>query len=548
MAQSVELTHATPTHIPSIAEPLAPYIKSRQDALLIRQALTIYLRSHIEFAKNNNEHPECHSQSHLSLSVPHEAVVDVKRLPSELTGLRRQYLEALQSNVAARREYQSVVEKLTSVGHERSKPRAENSTVDSSAELQEYLRLLRDRRRHAKLQVFEHYIKELKQRDTPKPADLEDSGIHYQQLAPPPEIEVTRHGSTTGLTVEEQLHNLEKAVIRAKAQLEREKGLLEELQAQQAPVEAQDIPHAVQGVALQRTRNELVRWVEEKLVSAGNNENRSASRDFHSEDMDESVRLLGEKKAHIAQQYAAYADARKRLLDAASRACQPVTLPAAKPSSRPTSLVQGKNASEGTQSLDALGVLTFASDVLQPLARSQRALALQKFYLSGMLAKEKATTLRILSRLRDESHLLPEYPTLARQPRFKHATATLASHQATSTESTKPDQLVDLAEAWASASDAAGMAEQEYVEYRLEEGIETAQDAQQALEDAYRILNQNLEDTLRDRQGESGEDSMWPSGARLTRSRAKMQQSQQPAKGPWSGLHGQVAVGREDDL
>ncbi|KAI3005569.1 hypothetical protein CBS147346_4235 [Aspergillus niger] len=544
MAQSVDLTHATPNHIPSIARPLAPYIKSRQDALLIRQALTIYLRSHIEFAENNTEHPGCHSQSHLSLLVPHEAVVDVKRIPSELTGLRKQYLEALKLNVAARREYQSVVEKATSVNQERGMTRAEKLPVDSSSELQEYLRLLRDRRRHAKLQVFEHYIQELKQRDTPKPADLEDSGTHYQQLVPPPEFEVTQHSAPTGLTVEELMHNLEKAVIRAKAQLEREKGLLEELQAQQMPVGAQDIPRAVKGMALQRTRNELVRWVEEKLVSAGNDENRVASQDFRSEDMDESVRLLGEKKAQIAQQYTAYADARKRLLDAASRACQPVTLPAGKPPSRPTSLVQGKNASEETQSLDALGVLTFASDVLQPLARSQRALALQKFYLSGMLAKEKDTTLRILSRLRDESHLLPEYPILARQPRFKHATAALASHQATGTESAKPDQLVGLAEAWASASDAAGMTEQEYVGYRLKEGMETAQDAQQVLEDVYSILNQNLEDTLCDRQGGSGEDSIGASGARLTRSRAKLQQSHQSAKGPWSGLHGQVAVGR----
>ncbi|GKZ29232.1 hypothetical protein AbraIFM66950_003845 [Aspergillus brasiliensis] len=545
MAQSVDLTHATPTHIPSIAKPLAPYIKSRQDALLIRQALTLYLRSHIEFAENNSEQPGCHSQSHLSFSVPHDAVVDVKRVPSELTGLRKQYLEALQSNVAARRKYQSVVEEATSVKHERGNTRAETLPVDSSSELQEYLRLLRDRRRHAKLQVFQHYVKELEQRDTPKPADLEGNGAHYQQLAPPPQFEVTRHGFTAGLTVEELMHNLEKAVIRAKAQLEREKGLLEELQAQVAAEGPRDIPHAVKGMALQRTRNELVHWVEEKLVSAGNNENRGAPQDFRPEDIDDSVRLLAEKKAQITQQYAAYADARKRVLDAASRACQPVTLPAGKSSSRSVGSIQGKNiTSGGTRSLDALGVLTFASDVLQPLARSQRALALQKFYLSGMLAKEKATTLRILSRLRDESHLLPAYPIVARQSRFKHGTAGLASHQATNTEPAKQDQLVGLAEAWAFASDAAGMTEQGYVGHRLEEGMETAQDAQQVLEDVYSILNQNLEDTVRGQQGESGEGSIWASEARLTRSRAKMQQSQQPAKGPWSGLHGQVAVGR----
>ncbi|PYI05833.1 hypothetical protein BO78DRAFT_397684 [Aspergillus sclerotiicarbonarius CBS 121057] len=542
MAQSTEVTHATPAHIPAIANPLALYIKSRQEALRIRQALTVYLRSHIEFAENDPEHPGCHSQSHLSLSVPYDAVVDVKRIPPEFTGLRKEYLEALRANVVARKEFQSAVEKATSIKHKGGKARAEESSVGSSSELQEYLRLLRDRRQHAKLRVFQQYLQELKQRDTFKPGDLEDNGARYQQLAPPEELEDNQHGHKAGESIEELMHKLERAIIRAKAQLEREKGLLEELKVRRASEGPQDVSPATKVLALQRTRNALVRWVEEKLVTVGNSDNSGATQNFRPEDIEESVRLLEDKKAQIAQQYAAYADARKRLLDAASRACQPIAIPSTKPPTRPTSMIQSKSATEEIQSLDALEVLSFTSDVLQPLSKSQKALALQKFYLSGMLAKEKATTLRVLNRLRDESHLLPEYPILARQPRFKHATAALASRQGTNSEPAKPDEVVGLAEAWAFASNSAGTSEQEDVEHKVEEGTETAQDAQHVLEDVYNILNQSLEDTLRDRDGETGENDIWASEARLTRSRAKTQRTKQAAKGPWVGLHGQVGV------
>ncbi|RAL03412.1 uncharacterized protein BO80DRAFT_422878 [Aspergillus ibericus CBS 121593] len=542
MAQSTEATHATSAHIPAIVKPLAPYIKSRQETLRIRQALTVYLRSHIDFAENDPEHPGCHSQSHLSLSVPHDTVVDVKRIPPELTGLRKEYLEALRANVVARKNFQSAVEKATSIRHKGGKARAEELSVGSSLELQDYLKLLRDRRQHAKLQVFQHYLQELKQRDTFKSGDLEANGARYQQLVPPEALEDIQHGSQSGESIEELMHKLERAIIRAKAQLEREKGLLEDLKARCALEGPRDVSPATKVLALQRTRNELVHWVEEKLVSVGNSENSGAAQDFRPKDIEESVRLLEEKKARIAQQYAAYADARKRLLDAASRACQPIALPSTTPPTRSPSIIQGKSATEETQSLDALEVLSFTNDVLQPLSKSQRALALQKFYLSGILAKEKATTLRVLNRLRDESHLLPEYPILARQPRFKHATAALASRQATNSEPAKPDDIVSLAEAWAFASSAAGTSEQEYVEHKVEEGTESAQDAKHVLGAVYDMLNQNLEYTLQDRDDETGENDIWASEARLTRSRAKTQRMQQSAKGPWVRLHGQVGV------
>ena len=119
---------------------------------------------------------------------------------------------------------------------------------------------------------------------------------------------------------------------------------------------------------------------------------------------------------------------------------------------------------------------------------------------------------------------------LARQPRFKHAAAAIsARHATTPVEPAKPDEVVALAQAWAFASEAAGTSERENVEHRLAEGIETAQDAEQALQEVYDILNQDLEEAL---QHKVDQDEAESSKSR-TRPRAK---------GPWTRLDGQIGV------
>ncbi|KAH8432156.1 uncharacterized protein LDX57_009798 [Aspergillus melleus] len=525
-----------PTHLdlPPFAQPLTPYIKSRQEALRIRQALTVHLRSHIVFAEDNPDHPDLHAQSHLSLCAPQDAVVDVKRIPPEFTGLRREYLQALKANVEAKKTYQSISEAAQT-------PPAEATPLDPTSDLQAYLRLLRERRKHAKLQVFQHYLQQLKTRDVPTPEDFEgNENRNTNHLVPPEEFgEGRQNGSRSGQGVEELIHKLERAVIRAKVQLDREKMLLEELKAKQRPQE--EISPAARVVALQRTRDELVQWVEEKLVSVGNGDD-GPMQEPSADEIEESARLLEEQKAHIAEQYDAYVEARKRLLDAASRACQPIANAAPSPPERAVDNVQP--TIEETPSLDPLNVLSFANDILLPLSKSQRALATQKFYLAGLLSKEKATALRMLNRLREESHLLPEYPILARQQRFKNAASALNSRQtAPPSEPSKPDEVVALAEAWAFASEAVGTNEREYVEQKVEEGGEAAEDAQRVLQEVYGIMKQDLEETLRERQDDGPEEDIWAQEAQTTRPRGRRgTRSEGRSQGPWSGLNGTVGL------
>ncbi|KAL4910417.1 hypothetical protein BDW74DRAFT_186428 [Aspergillus multicolor] len=540
MAPQTEPAPATdPSDIPPFAKPLAPYLKSRQEALRIRQALTSYLRSHITFVNNDPEHPDYLAQSHLALCVSDNAVSDVKRIPTEFTGLRMEYLEALQANVTARKQRQSIGDKLSaqrSEGVETGK-----SSPDSSSELQAYLRLVRDRRRHAKLQVFEHYLRELQTRDTPRPEDFENQdGENQTALLSEFEDENPGNGAAGG-DLEELVHKLEKAVIRAKSQLDREKRLYAELNARAVTdgSKTEEPSPSVKAAALQQTRDELVQWVEDKLVDSGNSLEPPVQ-DLPAEELEESARILEEQSGRILQQYAIYTETRQRLLEAAARACQPVSTAPTKPPAR--TMDHRPPSTEEALRIEPLQVLSYASDILLPVSKTQRSLSLQKFYLSGMLAKEKSTTMRMLNRLSDESHLLPEYPILARQPRFKHATAALNSRNAANqADPAKQDELMNMAEAWAFASSAAGSGDKEYVEQKVEDGNERANCAEHELQRVYSLLNQNLEEALAGEQDQKNSD-IWAHEARSTRSSARLARTEKRSKGPWSRLKGTVGV------
>ena len=519
MAQGNNDDNDTP-HIPSFAHALAPYIRPRQEALRIRQVLTTYLRSQITFSSDD--------ASHLALCVPNDAI-DVKHIPAEVTGLRRAYLTALQENLAAKREYRSASE---NIGSRRLGPENEKGDIpdsDPSSNLQAYLELRRGRQRHAKLQVFRHYLEELKARDAGP--DLETQmGSDQSIMLPGME---GRSSDDKREDIEDLVHRLEKAVLRAKSQLDREKKLLEEVKAEREPGvdHTLEVSPSAKAQGLGRIRNELVQWVEDKLTSMGGNEDTPL--ELPPEELENSARLLEDRKGEIAAQYAAYIDARKRLLNAASSVCQPVETPPTKSQCETTDY----DLSSEEPAVHPIDAVSFASENLLPLSKTHRALALQKSYQTGMLAKEKLTTLRMLNRSGDESHLLPEYPILAREPRFKNAASALRQ-TSQSTGRTK-DEILSMAEAWAFASDAAGGNEREYVEGKIAQGGETARDAERVLGEVYGMLNQDLGVVLQD--GEKAvEDDTWAPGTPSTKSRRA--EAEGRTRGPWAGLNGWLDV------
>ncbi|OQE31630.1 hypothetical protein PENSTE_c001G09866 [Penicillium steckii] len=534
------------THIPPFAKPLAPYIKPRQEALRIRQALTSYLRSYIIFPDDADPNV---AQSHLALSAPTDGVADVKRVPAELPGLRKEYLKALQANVAARKGFQTASEDVASLRRQRASRHRPADPVDPQepgTELRDYLLLLRDRRRHSKLKVFEHYLVELQTRESANEAkDVDARENSHQELLLSEGLETGENGrANSDADLDDLVHNLERAVVRARTQLDREKQLFEKVRSRHEfgdGVSPREPTPAVKLRALRRTRDELVQWVEERLVSEGDPDE-SMVQEMPPEEIEETQYLMEQQKARISEQYIAYLKARRELLDVASKACQPVTV-TTRPAPRPN--YRTEIPAEEIPAPEPLDVLAFTTESLIPLSKSQKSMALQKTYLSGLLAKEKATTLRALHRLRDESHLLPEYPMLAQQPRFKHAVAALNSRSQTqSTDRNPPDELINLAEAWSFASNTAASNERDFAQQKIILGAEVTQDAHKTLGEVYDILNQDLNEVMQEGvEPDSEASDIWTSEARTRRgvSGSSLRQEKGP-KGPWARLNGRMGV------
>ncbi|KAK2759098.1 hypothetical protein FQN54_003197 [Arachnomyces sp. PD_36] len=519
--------------VPQFAKQLTPYVKPRQEVLKIRRALTLYLRNQVVFSEAN-------AASHLSLSTSYN-VVGVKRIPKEITGLRKEYLRAIQENAAAKKAYDDLVQEV----EDRNKG-AEPLTVQrlgTGQELQTYRALLHDRRRREKLQIFHHYLEELDRKQAARPNYLNIQGDQKLSSNPPNFDGHISQGNggqgENGEDLETIIHNLEKAVVRAKQQLDSEKGLLEGLkrspEGKNSGRGAADPRMKIE--ALQRTQHELVNWVEERLSS-------STSEDLdqiEDDDIPNPAVSFEDRKIEIKEQYDAYIEARKRLLASASMA------PPQPPADEKTEI---KNldgpAAQSTPFQGSLGLLPYANDVLLPLYKAQKALGLQKSHISAVMAREKSSTCRTLDRLHDESHLIPSYPILSKQPRFQHVVTAIKSRSLGSISPEQStfaeDEVVSHAQAWAFASEAARGNTRDYIEERIAIGTEAAENAEEILKEVYDIMNQDHSETIYGDNDKQEESDIWTTDIKPGKGRGRAARPEKP-KGPFSGLNGKIGLG-----
>ena len=151
----------------------------------------------------------------------------VKRLP--LDGLRREYLK---ENVAAMQEYKAIsgdvasgpmVSEVKAKSADTAREGQENN--GSSAVLQEYISFLHDRRLYEKLQVFQHYLNKFSERGGSLLFIAGTGGDQHERLRRPGIDENLTQDSGRANKAEADLEELvfilEKAVIRAKTQLDR---------------------------------------------------------------------------------------------------------------------------------------------------------------------------------------------------------------------------------------------------------------------------------------------------------------------------------------
>ncbi|KAH0544470.1 hypothetical protein FGG08_001367 [Glutinoglossum americanum] len=487
--------------LPQVASSLRPYIKTRQEALRVRRTLTIYLGSTLASSKDESKLP-------YALAAP-DASLSVKRIPPEISGLRRQYLKALQANEKARGEYQFLSD-LRAASDE-TNTRQTTKKVDEDDEdheglLHTYLALSRLRQRFEKLRIFQDYL-DLLCRKAPAKSQFLDMNEILKDLPMPPKppAEALR---STGANVsnppvsstDKLSRQLEMSVLRAKHLLENEQRLLAEWKNKrdgETAAEATDGSRRLQ--ALGQVRNELIHWIESELSKTGHPlegdvEQTSGQR---TSDSDSSVPQSAEG---IMRQYQEYIEARKSLLMALSMATS--SLPTQEKCNTATAYAADESGqvTATDQIAPAYSFLPYFSHHLLPLSTFQKSIVQQKSCLTTGLAKQQRLMIQAIERLGEESHLLPSYPLLAGQARFRNAAAVLASravdNRPVSSErditGSGGDDCIKKARAWVFASDAARAATEDSVREKFESGEVRIQNARETLAKILELLGRTI--------------------------------------------------------
>lgn len=504
-----------------LKEALTPYIKTRQEALHVRKIQAAYLTSLSGISEAG--------ASHLQLTNPGCALLDgfqVKHVPREVTGLRRTYFEKLQANLAAKEEYERQSQHAAALEGAKKSSKTHPS-------IETRLALLRERRRHERLQILDHYLSKLSKTEACQPDYL--NLHHAMDQAPQPPMDMM--GSSSGMhgalgddrSPDGLVDRLEKAVLAAKAQLAREERLIAEVKSIRSDQKTTQKPTASRVAALSRTRDELVSWVEEQLATSNNPENghldtSASQKGGDHEDLD----------GHITVQYQAYLRARTNLLCAVSAVSSP--LPKA-PSLRLGERDEQEADNAGGRHLH---VLPFIDQQLLPQSELRESAIMQQSHLSTRLRRQKLSTSHVLDRLGDESHLLHTYPYLAKQKRFQKAVAALdrKSNLEDAAGEAKPSEILGHAEAWGFASQAAQTATSESVDRHLDQAAAGVDGARQGLDELGQILGQH--ETGQDSNDESEED-IWAVEGRNQHLRAR-KTGPTSSTGPWMGLIGKVGV------
>ena len=378
-----------------------------------------------------------------------------------------------------------------------------------------------------------------------------DEEVTMASLQAPVEID---DGSTGKDTTEALMKKLERAVIRAKYQLEREERLLAEVKARHSKDGSTDQVNDPRSRlnAFAATRDELVRFLEEKMSSDSPEYDNSA----HStvENGAEPALDREQVKEEIQTEYEKYLMARKRLVDVASTA---LSAPGGAGSH---DTISGK----GTEVVDnragaplpvitqpALSALPFISEQLLPLLGNQKANALQGSYSSKVLRTERGKALDSLELLAEESHLLPAYPIMARQARFKNVVSALGGlkkpDDAMVDAGENTDEMIKRAEAWAFAAEEASKAGDGFVMDKVNYGNERLDGAEGSLALLDKLLGKDPQKlTAAGHGGEEADIWLEAAGASAVAGTENAQNRRarpiQQENGPWAGLNGMVGL------
>ncbi|QSZ35108.1 hypothetical protein DSL72_007972 [Monilinia vaccinii-corymbosi] len=510
-----------PEGIKKIHLTLSPYIKQRQDTLLVRRVLAAHLSSNV------NAGESILTSTNLSLAEPTSEATQGLGFP----GVQNEYLRSLQANLKAQKDFATISTQQDEV-ESHSEIRARTHDQAKEVSLRAFLDLEKQRKRQERFRIIQDLVDQLAQKPAATPDYLEPKSLEVLReagsLPPVPPIVLApleHHQESERIDLKSLVDRLEKSVLRAQLLLKKEQKLLAKVRASATTSKDQRQQDSCRQLALEITRNELINWIEMELGKAGDSSAAPEGQDS-SIPKHKGKEYIDSQLPSIKQIYAQYLEIRKRLIIAATEdLATPFSTAVEAEDSSGTLVDEPLNDFPNTTNVSTYPYL----EDLVLISNEQKSITQQRSYLTGSLTRQHKEAGKDLDKLVDESHLLPAYPMPAVTSQRKRLGEPI-SFEVNISNSDKPS-LSSRAKAWVFAAESSSISTKEAVLERLEDG-------ESALAEAYQTLNdlQILLGCLPEGQGVDGD---------VVSGRQKLGISN--IGGVWSTLDGNLGFIRTED-
>ncbi|KAF2850657.1 hypothetical protein T440DRAFT_468238 [Plenodomus tracheiphilus IPT5] len=385
--------------IADVDRALSAYINTREDTLRIRRTISRYVTSNLRPVNTATQN------QHLNHEVPSGLSV-ANTNPPGLKGRRLEYIQALRTRNQAHARHQELQASLQHLQNQHNGNGPAQATFEyDNGTTQDYVTLLRQRRRFAELQIIQDSLDKL---FIAKPSiTLSDPRATIKNaIGEQPDLPAGSIEHLFGIQDDySYIFKLKQEVLEAKASMERAQDAKAKAQSQSLGSDSvQD-----QVTALEQARDELVDWVQGELAKLEEEsmflEDASPIK-RSTKDIEEPIELAS-AEVRIREAYNKYNISRASLLEAYESLQQP-------PRIRGVNYEKSIDASSGAEKKRDTTTPARPFTKLMPYlphftrtANNDRSLLQQSVYMQNLIISADQQIEEALLRLSGESHMLP---------------------------------------------------------------------------------------------------------------------------------------------
>lgn len=384
---------------------------------------------------------------------------------------RKEYLEALEANEEAKRQYAEVVAHASQIsGHDENSTPRRGDRAERLSLLNARRRLLRLQERHSSLVCLKDDLDafilsrsvlnlDISSRANEMPQEPEDFASQIQ-------------GATD--SVKQLVTELEFAVIRARHQAKWQRQALHSFNQTRDP--SNPAPNEAQRLAaLQQTQSQLTAWLEENLDKCQQEKEQDQGCSIEDDDGFEPR----SREQVIDQEYENYLEARKQVVSLAQALRSeplPVTDGLELDQSKTLAAEQNNGVNGVNDQADLLAVLNRIEKGVLPLGQQENRAHAHKTLLDEQQSTLDVRLAQMLDRVSDESQLLQAFPMLAHSGRLKHAAGVFGKKEAE-----HQDHVSSRLQPWLFAAEAADVASTATLDTHVTRGNEAMRSISRSL-------------------------------------------------------------------